>query len=132
MRIAAGIILIISGIWRLSGLIVVIIILSDSGMNPYLPFLLGRIVDIPFLVISGILCLRKKYWRVCLALTLLAVFIGTAVIVAPLLEGRHLFMNWQTWIVVLGGIISTIFISLRKKEWQEISDSVDGKVSYGG
>ncbi len=122
MRIAAGIILIISGMWRLFGLISAVIILSDSGLNPYLPFFLGRIIGIPLLVISGILCLGKKYWRVCLVLTLLAVFIESAVIMAPLLEGRHLFMSWQSWTVVLGGIISAIFVSLTKKEWQEISD----------
>ena len=40
MRIAARIILIVLGMWGLIGLIGGIIIGSDSGMNPYLPFLL--------------------------------------------------------------------------------------------
>jgi len=122
MRKAAGIMLIILGMWGLIGLISGIIVLSDSGMNPYLPFFLWRIICIPFFVIGGVFCLRKKYWRVCLASALLAVFIGIAIVVAPLLEGRHFFMAWQTWILVLGALIATIFISLRKREWQEISD----------
>jgi hypothetical protein len=93
MRKAAGIILIILGMWGLTGLIGGIIILSDSDMNPYLPFFLWRIICIPFFVIGGVFCLRKKYLRVCLASALLAVFIGIAVVVAPLLEGRHFFMT---------------------------------------
>ena len=121
MRIAAGIMLIILGMWGLEGLISGIIILSDSGMNPYVPFFLWRIICIPFFVIGGVFCLRQKYWRVCLASASVAVFIGIAIVVAPLLEGRYFFMTWQTWILVLGGLIATIFISLRKKEWQEIS-----------
>jgi hypothetical protein len=121
MRKAAGILMIILGMWGLIGLINGIIVLSDSGMNPYLPFFLWRIVCIPFFVIGGIFCLGKKYWRVCLASALLAVFIGIAEVVAPLVEGRYFFMTWQTWILALGGLISTIFISLRKKAWQEIS-----------
>ncbi len=39
---------------------------------------------------------------------------------------------WRIWIQVPGALISTIFISVRKKEWQETSDSVDCKVSYDG
>ena len=121
MRKTAGIILIILGMWGLIGLITVLIFLSAPGMNPYLPFFLWRIICAPFFVIGGVFCLRKKYWRVCLASTLLAVFIGIAEVVAPLVEGRYFFMTWQTWILALGGLISTIFISLRKKAWQEIS-----------
>ncbi len=132
MRKAAGIILIILGMWGLYGLIVGIIITSDSVWNPYLPFFLWRIICAPFFVIGGVFCLRKKYWRVCLASALLAVFIGIAIIVAPLLEGRYFFIAWETWIRVLGAVISTLFISLTKKEWQDISDSVDGEVSYDG
>jgi len=122
MRIAARIILIILGMWGLIGLIGGIIIGSDSGMNPYLPFFLWRITCIPFFVIGGVLCLRQKYWRVCLASALVAVFIGIAIVVAPLLEGRYFFINWQTLVMFVGGLIATIFIYRRKKEWQEISD----------
>jgi prolipoprotein diacylglyceryltransferase len=49
-----------------------------------------------------------------------------------LLAGGDISVMWYGWIVVAGALISTVFISVTKKEWQEISDSVDGKVSYGG
>jgi hypothetical protein len=60
MRKAAGIMLIILGMWGLIGLIGGIIVMSDSGMNPYLPFFLWRIICIPFFVIGGVFCIRKK------------------------------------------------------------------------
>jgi hypothetical protein len=132
MRKTAGIILIILGMWGLIGLITVLIFLSAPGMNPYLPFFLWRIICAPFFVIGGVFCLRKKYWRVCLASALLAVFIGIAIIVAPLLEGRYFFIAWENWIRVLGAVISTLFIFLTKKEWQETSDIIDSKASNDG
>ena len=132
MRKAAGIILIILGMWGLIGLISVVIILSDSGMNPYLPFFLGRIVGIPFLVISGILCLRKKYWRVCLASASFAVLMAIFKVVEPSVRLGRFHMHWTAWFVAIGAIISAVFISLSKKEWREISDSEDGEVSDVG
>jgi len=38
--------------------------------------------------------------------------------VEPLLHG-HLLMTWDTWILVVGAVISTVFISGTKKEWQK-------------
>jgi hypothetical protein len=115
MRIAAGIILIILGIFGLIGLIIV---LSEVGINLYtLPIDLLRIVVDAFLVTGGVLCLKRRYWGLCLASALLALSIGIFAVVEPLLHG-HLFMTWDTWILVIGAVISTIFISLTKKEWQ--------------
>ena len=45
---------------------------------------------------------------------------------------RVMAVDWGSWPVLLGAVIAIIFICLRRKEWQEIPDSVDGKVSYGG
>jgi peptidoglycan/LPS O-acetylase OafA/YrhL len=133
MRITAGVVLIILGVWASMGLIGgIIIITSVSDGNPYLPFFLWRIVCVPFLIIGGVFCLRQKYWRVCLASTLVAVFVGIAIVVAPLLEGRYFFVNWQTLVMFVGGLVATILVYRRKEEWQEIADSVDGKVSNGG
>jgi hypothetical protein len=39
---------------------------------------------------------------------------------------------WNFAIQVPGGLVAIVFISLRKKEWKEFSDSVDDKVSYDG
>jgi hypothetical protein len=45
--------------------------------------------------------------------------------------GRFI-VPWTALFVIIGAVISTVFISLSKKEWQEISDSVDCEVSHGG
>ena len=116
MRIAAGIMLIILGIFGLIGLIVV---LSEFDiLFSFLRFILWRIVFGAFLVTGGVLCLKRRYWGLCLASALLALFIGISFVVEPLLHG-HFFMTWDTWILVLGATISTIFISGTKKEWQK-------------
>jgi hypothetical protein len=116
MRIAAGIILIILGMLGLIGLIIV---MSYFGINLYtLPIDLLRIVLDAFLVTGGVLCLKIRYWGLCLASALLALFLGIFAVVEPLLSG-HFFMTWDTWILVIGAVISTIFISVTKKEWQK-------------
>jgi len=117
MRTAAGIMLIILGILGLIHLI--IIGLGDFGIllsSP--PFVLWRIVFGAFFVTGGVLCLMRRYWGLCLASALLALFIGGFSVVQPLLHGYFL-MTWNTWIPILGAVISTIFISLTKKEWQK-------------
>jgi len=127
MRIAAGIILIIFGI---SGLIGLVNRLSYSGIYlPLLPIILWRIGSVALLVTGGVFCLKRRYWGPCLASALLALFIGISSAidnlryiltnrVEPLLVGP-ISMTWGTWILALGAVISTIFISLTKKEWQK-------------
>jgi hypothetical protein len=129
MRIAAGIILIILGIVGLTGLA---INLTTSNIYvellSYLHLILWRIGAGALLVIGGVFCLKRKYWGVCLASALFALFIGiastidyvryiTTNYIGPL--GR-ISMTWGIWILLLGAIIATIFISLTKKEWQKI------------
>jgi len=117
MRIAAGIMLIILGMFGLIGLI--IIGLSDFRVllsSP--PFVLWRIGFGAFFITGGVLCLMRRYWGLCLASALLALFIGISFVVEPLLHG-HLLMTWDTWILVVGAVISTVFISGTKKEWQK-------------
>jgi len=136
MRKAAGIILIIFGAL---GVISVVILLTGL-VNTFsfipvfmVPTILLEIVPSGFFVIGGVFCLRRRYWRVCLASASFAALIGIFVVVALLL-GSAIFLAeaWIPWIAVLAAVISVIFISLTRKEWQEISDSVDGEVSYGG
>jgi len=131
MRKAAGIILISLGIFGLVGLVMS---LSTSNIYVellrYLHLILWRIGSGALLVIGGVFCLRRRYWRACLASALFALFfigipstidyvryIGTHM--GPL--GR-IPMTWGIWILLLGAVISTIFIIRRKKEWSEISD----------
>ena len=102
------------------GLIFLIIVgLGDFGIQlSSLPFILWRIAIGAFLITGGVLCLRRRYWGLCLASALLALFIGISFVVEPLLHGYFL-MTWDTSILILGAVISTIFISLTKKEWQK-------------
>ena len=129
MRKAAGIILIISGIVGLIGLV-----MSLTGIYvdllPYLPRILWRIGSIALLVIGGVFCLRRRYWRACLASALFALFFigipSTIDYVTYIGTNINPFgpiaMTWGIWIVLLGAVISTIFIIRRKKEWSEIRD----------
>jgi hypothetical protein len=99
------------------------------------PELLGAILYIVgamLFVTGGVLCLMKKCWRVCLASASFAVFVAIFRVVEPSVVLGRFHMHWTAWFVVIGGVISTVLISLSKKEWQEISGSVDFEVSNGG
>jgi hypothetical protein len=135
MRIAAGVILIILSVFGLSGLV---FFLSELMIRlPSVPLsavfsILWYIVPAAFYVIGGVFCFRKKYWRVCLASASFAVLVVVFVVVEPFVMLGRFAMPWIAWVAVIGAIISTIFISLSRKGWQGISDSMDGKVSYDG
>jgi len=129
MRKAAGILLIISGIVGLIGLVI-----SLTGIYvdllPYLHLILWRIISTALLVAGGVFCLKRRYWGACLASALFALFIGvsstidylryTATPNLGLLSSGPIPMTWGIWILLLGAVVSTIFICLRKSEWQEI------------
>ncbi len=117
MRKAAGIMLVIFGIYLI---IVEAIYLSriDSHLGAFtlLPIVFGAFIIAGgiFIVAGGILCIRKRYWGICLASTLLAVYI-----VIRWLINAHRILPWD-WIAILG-IPPIIFVCITKKEWQEIS-----------
>jgi hypothetical protein len=56
------------------------------------------------------------------------------------LLSRYTFESWSDWniarvrvlVLLLAEVIAVIFIMRTKKQWQEISDSVDGEASNGG
>jgi hypothetical protein len=144
MRKAAGIILIIIGVLFLWVLIDVVVAFGISFFflgHYYLiaqavvaaVVLLSLVVPAAFCVTGGIFCLRRKYWRVCLASASFAVFssVFDSVWGARFLSD-YISTGWTTWVMLVAEVIAIIFILRTKKEWQEISDSVDGKVSYGG
>ena len=127
MRKAAGIILIILGIVEVLGMITSVRSLLAGPMSmPVSTILLAvsfPIVYAALLVTGGVLCVRKKYWELCLTSALLALVVGIVPVVAQLLRGSlDVLVAWENWIVVVGAVISTIFISLMRKEWKEISD----------
>ena len=127
MRKAAGIILIILGIVEVGGGIISVRGLLAGPMSmPVSAIWLAvsfPIVYAALLVTGGVLCVRKKYWELCLTSALLALVVGIVPVVAQLLRGSlDVLVAWENWIVVVGAVISTILISLGKKDWQEVSD----------
>jgi len=123
MRKAAGIILIILGIFLLIQLISRLgCILSGPGIYAYLRFIILRIACTAFFVTGGVLCLERKYWRACLASASFGVSVGIFEIVEPLVVRGSFIMDWDIWMLVVAAVIATVLISLTKKEWQEISD----------
>ena len=141
MRKAAGIILIISGVLWLTGVVMSLIGLY-TNLLPYFYVILWRLVSIALLVAGGIFCLRRRYWRECFATALVVFFFGlsTAInyvrYIAALREGVFYggvpAVASGGWILLPAGVISLILIWRARKEWREISDSVDGKVTYDG
>ena len=132
MRKAAGILLIILGAIVL-GINVFVLWFYASSRIDLLNIL--TFVWAMFAFIGGILCLMRRHWGVCLASAIAAVVLGIfGVLLAGLGWGIPGFVAGIVGfpLVLAGGIASTVFISRRKKEWQEIPVSVDKKVSYGG
>ena len=125
MRKAAGIILLILVVFGLVTLIIDVKALSSgipssSLVSMLRPFVYTRIVYGGFLIAAGVLCLKRKYWGLCLATALFALLIGISSVVGLLLrEPPSISVTWRSWILVVGALISTIFISLRKSEWSE-------------
>jgi len=141
MRKAAGIILIILGVVTLGGMILDAVNMSFLDFPDFrLSVLMGTVphgvVFGGFLVAGGVYCFKRRYWGLCLvsAVVPLGLWISLVVlgVVQGLMEGfaeAGLPELWRIWFLVFGTLVSTIFIGMRKKEWQEISDSVDCEVS---
>ena len=143
MRKAAGIILITLGVYfvyfLITGLVAFGIGFLLEVFRPGAVGLVARVVVLgsvgvaAFHITCGIFCLRRKYWRVCLASASFAVLIA----VCDSASGGWVFsgniaMGSIPWVVLVAALIAVIFIGLRRKEWQETSDLVDGEVSYVG
>ena len=128
MRIAAGILLIIVGAVVLVGMIIEVIGLMDgfdvrsAFVSVLLVSVSPRIIFCGLLVAGGVLCLKRRHWGVCLVSALITLCLWLLPTVAPLVSGDFSIMMWHGWIVVVGSLISSIFIALRKKEWQGIED----------
>jgi hypothetical protein len=134
MRIAAGIILVILGVLDLRSLIILLrglVITFSSIPVSAVPTILLVIVKAPFFITGGIFCLMRKYWRVCLAAASFAVLLSVWNLGGPLLSS-NILMSLIPWVMLVATVIAVIFIVCRKKEWQEISDIMDCKVSYDG
>ena len=124
------------------GILSVLSFLSFHKLVPGFVFFLGLVVAAAaFHITGGIFCLGRKYWRVCLASASFAVFLSVFFLVFFLVLSPfpwvsswsdYISMGWPIWVMLVAEVIPVIFILRTKKEWQEISDSVNGTVSYGG
>ncbi len=114
MRQAAGIMLIIFGIFLLN---TVVSALRVYGIHVNeIVFNLLMVIPVAFLITGGIFCLMRKYWRVCLASAWLAVFI-----MILWLTGSHpSALRWLSWVFSILGTLSIILVYLTKTEWKEI------------
>jgi len=132
MRKAAGIMLIIIGVLFLCGLIDVLVVFGISFfLVPFYPtyqaipaavILLSLVVPAAFHITGGIFCLRRKYWRVCLASASFAVFSSVIDSVGgALFLSNYISAGWTTWVRLVAAVIALIFILRTKKEWQGIS-----------
>jgi len=123
MRKAAGIMMIVLGMGLL---IFLVYILIDYGSDVF-GLELFYIIASAFIATGGVFCLVRKMWGVCLGSGLVTVLLGVTS-----LAGNPSADNMIGWSFAFLGIVPIIFVFIRKREWQEISDSVDGKVSYDG
>lgn len=107
MRRVVGILMIIFGMTTI-GIFV-------YGIQPYygLTIKLLMIFSTVFIITGGVFCLWRKYWTVCFISSLL---LPCFVI---LLWGWFIY-GFLSWFFIAGGIISAIFVGLRKNEWQEL------------
>ena len=106
--------LIIFGMFLLN---TVISALSGYGIHiSEIVFNLLMIIPVAFLIMGGIFCLMKKYWRVCLASAWLAVFIMLVALIGSPPYG----LDWLSWVFSILGTLSIIFVYLTKKEWEGI------------
>lgn len=121
MRIAAGIIMIIIGATLLGNNVFLLWVYYVGRIYPLEVFTFAWVI---FASIGGIMCIMRRYWGVCLASAIAAVVLG-------IFGFRLVFAGvWGMLgiillifgfpLAVVGGVVSTVFISLRKKEWQEI------------
>jgi hypothetical protein len=110
MKKTAGILMIAFALFMLadafSGLPRYGVLLSD--------FVLALLLTIPaaFIVSGGVFCLARKYWKVCLASTVV-----TVVIMVVWWIGQT--DSILAWIGSMLGTFPIIFVLLKKNEWQE-------------
>ena len=110
MRKAAGVMLIIVGLY-----ILVVEITTLYTIGSYLfAFSVLPIVLAALIITGGILCIRKRYWVVCLVSALIPVYF-----VIRLFMIDHRFLPWE-WILPIAGILPIVFICIKRKEWREI------------
>jgi len=113
MRRAAGILMIILGM-TMMGFFLYAYYSGQGSYGPGFFFPILMIFSTVFIITGGVFCLRRKYWTVCFISSILfpcfAIFLWMWVI--PYGLGL---------LSIPGGIISAIFVGLRRREWHDFS-----------
>jgi hypothetical protein len=121
MRKAAGILMITYGLKAIGFLVGS---LSDWGFHGYLDALgLFVIISTVFIITGGVFCLKRKYWKICFAssLVLLLFMIFDLYSLFPRAAMLDILDRVNMTISLPWGILPQIFVCLRRSEWQEIS-----------
>jgi hypothetical protein len=113
MRQAAGILMVAFALFLL---IDGVFSVSHYGIDVYdLAFSLLLLIPTVFILTAGVFCLTRKYWKICYASALV-----TLVIMMVWLVGHAADSIALAWVVSVVGTLPIIFVSLTKREWQEI------------
>lgn len=118
MRQAAGILMIIFSMTTVG----IYFELAKYYVAPpnYLAVTLSTILAVVPIITGGVFCLKRKYWKLCFALSLwLLLFMILFLLSLPSTEIRFRSI-WVPCFLIPMGILPQIFVCLRKKEWQEI------------
>jgi hypothetical protein len=121
MRIAAGILMIVVGIALLVNFVPRLI---EEGIGSYdLPSVnLVMVISALFFVTGGVFCLRRKYWKVCFASSLLLLVLMALLLLILWVLWSLLPPYAPVWWMVVPipvGILPIVFVCLRKREWSE-------------
>lgn len=111
MRIAAGILLMVNGLFDL---VTFAPVLAGSG-GYGVGFNLFVIVSGILITAGGVLCILRRVWGLCLAASLVEFIITLIWLVGLQYLGAA---AWQTWLMSVTGTLPVIFISIKRKDWK--------------
>jgi hypothetical protein len=119
MRIAAGILMIAVGMALLVNFVPRLI--EDGAGSFDLPFVnLVVVISALFFVAGGVFCLRRRYWKVCFASSLLLlVLLAFLLLIFWVLWSLLYAPVWWMVVPIPVGILPIIFVCLRRRDWQK-------------
>lgn len=128
MRITAGILMIMYGVKTIGIYVSSIFLYEWDFRGDYfdLALFLVCIIAAVFFITGGVFCLKRKYWKLCLASSIcLSIFMFFDVMPTARFFDSPNIPSWVVMVVspilLPWGIVPIILVCLRKSEWQEIS-----------
>ena len=125
MRIAAGILMIIYSVRTIALMGDFLSYFLSEQAVEYSPLFLATIISAVFIITGGVFCLKRKYWKICFASSI--VILGFTIFDLLFLLTSHVpfgvWPNLPIWVLTLltvpWPILPIIFVLLRKREWSE-------------